>query len=431
MHVFLRTKTLLWIEALSLWRDVSHGVAAIGRFGSLLEVCSVFCIRGRLSLTFVETFEHERLTSLVRDVQRFIKYHKHVIENNPLQLYSSALLFSPRRSLLKLEFQHEQEQCRIEVASVTDECWGSCLLTLEGHSDSTNSVIFSRNSSILASASDDRTIKIWDAETGECMKTLRGHRDIVKLLAFSQDSTLLASLSWDHSIKIWNKIRWDCVCTINLVDLGHIPVKLSFLKDSREIVLGSLDGSIAVWDADSGECLHQYCGSIGNALAAAISPDGSKFATSSMSDGEVEILDVVSGVHSRISRSETFDKILALEFLTTRRSLQFWETVLRLSYGIFTRATLKSVQLLGIVTSILSCSRMIQLDSLALKRMARLRLGMDNGSVCPRLSRATVAPSHLSPSLTTRDEWPRHRMIKLSRSGIQTRARSSRRISAI
>lgn len=49
-----------------------------------------------------------------------------------------------------------------------EENWHACLLTLEGHSDWVSSVVFSHDSKKVASASDDETVRIWDAETGEC-----------------------------------------------------------------------------------------------------------------------------------------------------------------------------------------------------------------------------------------------------------------------
>jgi WD40 repeat protein len=51
--------------------------------------------------------------------------------------------------------------------------WGACLQTLEGHSDYVRSVAFSHDSTRLASASYDRTVKIWDASSGACLQTLK------------------------------------------------------------------------------------------------------------------------------------------------------------------------------------------------------------------------------------------------------------------
>src|SRR5271163_72815 len=112
-------------------------------------------------------------------------YHKRAIENSPLQAYTSALLFSPARSLIRYLFK-EEELKLIAIKPVMRDEWSACLQTLEGHSGWVLSVAFSHDSARLASASDDNTVKIWDASSGECLQTL----DIGKaLFNISVDTT--------------------------------------------------------------------------------------------------------------------------------------------------------------------------------------------------------------------------------------------------
>src|SRR5207248_2264502 len=111
---------------------------------------------------------------LFRDARRFIMYHKRAIENSPLQAYASALLFSPARSLIRGLFEDEEPKWITIKPAMRDE-WSACLQTLEGHSHWVNSVAFSHDSARLASASHDKTVKIWDVSRGECLQTLEGH----------------------------------------------------------------------------------------------------------------------------------------------------------------------------------------------------------------------------------------------------------------
>ena len=76
--------------------------------------------------------------------------------------------------------------------------------TLEGHSGAVYSNAFSHDSKLLASASRDKTIKVWDAATGVLLQTLKGHSDKVNSIAFSHDSKLLASASSDKTVKVWD-----------------------------------------------------------------------------------------------------------------------------------------------------------------------------------------------------------------------------------
>ncbi|KAH8778279.1 WD40-repeat-containing domain protein, partial [Hyaloscypha sp. PMI_1271] len=76
--------------------------------------------------------------------------------------------------------------------------------TLEGHGGRVWSVAFSHDSELLASASDDKTVKVWDAATGTLRQTLEGHGGRVWSVAFSHDSELLASASDDKTVKVWD-----------------------------------------------------------------------------------------------------------------------------------------------------------------------------------------------------------------------------------
>jgi WD40 repeat protein len=86
-------------------------------------------------------------------------YHKGAIKGYPLQTYASALLFSPTGSLIRQLFQHEEPKA-ISIRPTLSNGWGACMQTLEGHSNDVSSVAFSHDSTRLASASYDSTVKI-------------------------------------------------------------------------------------------------------------------------------------------------------------------------------------------------------------------------------------------------------------------------------
>jgi WD40 repeat protein len=179
-------------------------------------------------------------------------YHKGAIEGYPLQTYASALLFSPTGSLIRQLFQHEEPEA-IRIRPTLSDGWSACLQTLEGHSSYVNSVAFSHDSTRLASASYDSTVKIWDASSGACLQTLEGHSSYVNSVAFSHDSARLASASDDSTVKIWDASSGACLQTLE----GHSDwvSSVAFSHDSTRLASASDDSTVKIWDASSGACL--------------------------------------------------------------------------------------------------------------------------------------------------------------------------------
>ena len=74
--------------------------------------------------------------------------------------------------------------------------------TLEGHTRSVRSVAFSHDGRPLALASEESTVRIWDAETGALLQLLEGHTDSVYSVVFSHEGRQLASASNDRTVWI-------------------------------------------------------------------------------------------------------------------------------------------------------------------------------------------------------------------------------------
>src|SRR5438874_6188528 len=97
--------------------------------------------------------EHDKwLAEFLYDARRFMLSHRSMLEIAPLQIYSAALLFSPRKSIIRQLFVKEAP-LDIKILGAIEDRWSACLQTLEGHSDWVNMVVFSPDGQLVASGS--------------------------------------------------------------------------------------------------------------------------------------------------------------------------------------------------------------------------------------------------------------------------------------
>lgn len=107
---------------------------------------------------------------------------------------------------------------------------------------------------IVASASEDASIRLWDYDQGELEKTLKSHSGIVNYLAFNPSGKQLASCSTDLSIKLWNLETYAVFKTLNGHE--HEVSAVSYLSQGDYLLSCSRDQSIKLWDTVTGFCLN-------------------------------------------------------------------------------------------------------------------------------------------------------------------------------
>ncbi|KAI1332917.1 vegetative incompatibility protein HET-E-1 [Xylariaceae sp. FL0255] len=295
---FLLRHFLHWLEAMSL-----NGVAF--KTVEELEVLRKCC----------QPTDSEQTLAFLDDARRFILSTSSVIQLAPLQIYSSALLFTPRDSLIRTKFETDMPDW-VQLVSNPLPRWNNCLQTLEcvpwnagrfhrlleymqhpsqpGSTDLASSktspgvvhaVSMSLDSSFLAAACEDGKIFVWPMMTNiaSYRKTLHHSNSSVFSIAFSSDSKLLASGGEDRKVKIWSPLTGHC----HRVFEGHGGWirAVAFSPESKYIISASVGYATKIWDVSSGICQKEINSP---ATSIAFSPD-SQFITASSADGIIRL----------------------------------------------------------------------------------------------------------------------------------------------
>jgi len=227
-----------------------------------------------------------------------------------------------KRKSKPLKQEEPREPVAVLVRTLTGHQWVNC-------------VAVSPDGTWVASASNDKTLKIWDLETGECRATLEGHTARVTSVAITGDGKRILSGAQDHTLRVWDAVNgkelgswkasehfvmsvvtlsgrraisagaaddpvlkvWDianqeCVTTL----AGHSGAITSVVvsKDEKRAVSGSFDDTIRLWNLETGECLATLKGHSNHVRSVQITADG-RFAVSGSGDTTVKVWDLEAG----------------------------------------------------------------------------------------------------------------------------------------
>jgi WD40 repeat protein/tetratricopeptide (TPR) repeat protein len=176
------------------------------------------------------------------------------------------------------------------------------LPTLKGHNGRVVSVCFSSDGVRLASASWDKTVKVWDARTGQEALAIKGHQSSATSVCFSPDGTFLASASWGE-VKVW-----DARTGQEARSLGPTGsfTSVCFSPDGQRLAASIGEqlkaGEVKVWDVRTGREVCSLKGFKGPVHSVCFSPDGARLASASdeaLVAGEVKVWDARTGREER------------------------------------------------------------------------------------------------------------------------------------
>jgi WD40 repeat protein len=187
------------------------------------------------------------------------------------------------------------------------------LMELKGHTDWVNQVVYNPDGSRLATASRDRTVRIWDAASGKELFTIKDNPGNVWSVAYSPDGLKFAWTSgkWDKGTKEWHgaiNIRHAQMGKDLQALVGHSDEikRVVFSPDGKWLASASKDKTVILWDAASGKAVHVLKGHGGEVEDVCFSPDSIRLASvggviemkdkkTPMEIGELKIWDVASG----------------------------------------------------------------------------------------------------------------------------------------
>ncbi|KAL6454096.1 WDR5 WD repeat-containing protein 5 [Candida maltosa Xu316] len=184
---------------------------------------------------------------------------------------------------------------------IYDLSTATLITTLTGHTKGVSDIVYSPiNSNILASCSDDLTIRLWNIKANKCIKIFKKHTYHITTLKFIQKGNILISGSSDETITIWDITSNKIMTTL----AAHSdPVSsIALTPDDSMIVSASYDGLMRLFDLQTSQCLKTLTNSTSHGTATAsttdvlnypiskveISPNG-QFILSSSLDGKIRL----------------------------------------------------------------------------------------------------------------------------------------------
>lgn len=165
------------------------------------------------------------------------------------------------------------------------------------HLGAVTSVAFNSDGSLVASGSQDSSVKLWDVVTGRELRTLKGHKAGISMVRFSADGKIVASASYDKTIRLWNVESGEFLDVLDTVyrNTPNLALSIAFSPNGKWLVGGFDGGAIRVYDLATrreaitlpGHDFPQRCTSV-------VFSSHNDFIISGGSDGKIKLWDTKS-----------------------------------------------------------------------------------------------------------------------------------------
>ncbi|ODH00372.1 hypothetical protein A4S05_33380 [Nostoc sp. KVJ20] len=234
---------------------------------------------------------------------------------------------------------------RDQTLQLWDVITGECLSVLQGHTDRVLTLAYSPDAEILASGGNDCKIILWDIATGKALHHFLNFNNPVRSIAFSPDGKILAS-GEDHILHLWTDLKNEPKRLNSLKGHQKWLWSVTFSPDGKILASGSGDRTIRLWNVKTGECEKILSGHTSPVRSISFSPD-SKILASGSEDKTLRLWNVKSGRCLKILREHvSWVRTIAFspdgKFLASGsedQTLRLWHTSTRKCEKVFSNHT--------------------------------------------------------------------------------------------
>ena len=260
-------------DSLKLW-DITNVKCVSSSPGSIA------CIAALYGSTQVVTGSHDGDITVWNceslEVQQTVKAHRGSVMSLQVSKDDSLIVSASNDKTLGLYQIHEGQTVQ-----------------LVGHSDAVVCVSLMKGENLAISGSKDKTVRLWNLQTKSCERIFEGHTGVVERLASTSDNKTIVSGSGDFTLKIWNTEKGDCLYTLK----GHNDsIKcIGITDDNHFAIAGSHEGKdqLLLWNLKDGGCARKFTGHTHAVMHLKVLPNNMMITSSR--DGTIKLWNIQSG----------------------------------------------------------------------------------------------------------------------------------------